>query len=191
MVGEADGGSAGIADEAFAGERTNDATRRAASDEFAGFYADNFRSVIVSVYAATGDYFVAEEATQEAFARALSRWDRLSSTTWARGWVSTTALNHARRLLGKRVGRREPVAATRRVEVGAREESLDLWLSLRRLSLRQQQVTILYYLLGLSVAECAQAMRCREGTVKTHLHRARAFLLQHLKEDKSTEEGAT
>ena len=47
------------------------------SDEFADFYSASFHRVLLAVRAFAGTPDVAQEATQEAFARAYSRWPRL------------------------------------------------------------------------------------------------------------------
>ena len=48
---------------------------------------------------------------------------------------------------------------------------------------RQREVIVLRVLEGMSTRETAEVMRCREGTVKTHLHRGTAALRQRLKSD--------
>ena len=76
-----------------------------------------------------GDRHVAEDATQEALARALERWDRIGGEPWALGWVMTTALNLVRRTHGRfarfaaKPAWTEPDADT----------SLDLWKGVRSL----------------------------------------------------------
>ena len=138
---------------------------------FAEFYEREFAAVFRPVVALCRDRAVAEDATQEAFARALERWRRLRDRPWAAGWVTTTALNAARRSLRRRtppdhVG----------IDGGDLEGGWDLWRAVARLPARQQEAVVLHYVLDLSVSETAQVMRCGDGTVKTHLSRARAAL---------------
>jgi len=128
-----------------------------------------------AAFALCGDREVAMDATQEAFARALSRWRRLRGEPWAAGWVMTTALNVARRSLRRRAPLPEPA-----VDHADLEAVLDLRVRIRELPRRQQAAVVLYYLAGLPVAEVAGAMGCREGTVRAHLARARATLARDL-----------
>ena len=47
---------------------------------------------------------------------------------------------------------------------------------MRLLPRRQAQTVALFYALDMSVADIAGILGCAEGTVKVHLHRARASL---------------
>jgi len=147
--------------------------------EFGQFYESKARSVFSAVYSLCRDSDLAEDATQEAFARALARWDRLRSEPWAAGWVTTTALNVARRGL-----RRRPVLqpASDPQASPSPEEAIDLWRRVRMLPRRQQEVVVLYYRLQMPVDEIARALGTTDGTVRTHLVRAREALRATLQE---------
>jgi RNA polymerase sigma-70 factor, ECF subfamily len=73
-----------------------------ADSAFERFYMNEARGVFTAVYLMCRDRALAEDSTQEAFARALERWDRLDQQPWAAGWAMSTALNVARRSLRRR-----------------------------------------------------------------------------------------
>jgi RNA polymerase sigma-70 factor (ECF subfamily) len=144
---------------------------------FEELYRSEFQTVFRAVWALCGDRSVAEDATQEAFARALERWRRLRDRSWTGAWVTTTAMNAARRAL-----RRRPAASVPVRDPEDPDTSLDLWHGIRDLPVRQQEAVVLYYVLDLPVVDVAVAMGCEEGTVKAHLAKARAALRVALEE---------
>lgn len=141
-----------------------------ADSAFERFYMSEAKAVFDAVYLLCRDRALAEDATQEAFARAFERWDRLGVQPWVAGWVMTTAINVARRGLR----RRPPWPGTR--ESRNPDEAVDLWTAVRRLPRRQQEAVVLYYRMEVPVQEIGQILGCSEGTVRTHLARARAGL---------------
>jgi RNA polymerase sigma-70 factor (ECF subfamily) len=143
---------------------------------FGALYEREFASVFRAALMLCGDRSTAEDATQEAFARALVRWRRLEGQPWAAGWVMTTAMNVARRSM-----RRRPVPVEDPRPPGADHDArLDVRRALGRLPARQQEAVVLHYLFDLSVADAAAAMGVAEGTVKAHLARARQALIEPL-----------
>lgn len=126
-------------------------------------------------WALCGNAAVAEDAVQEAFARALERWSRVRNHPDVRGWIMKTALNEIRR-----VSRRRRVVGSRDAVEADPDSSLDVWRAVRRLPRRQQEAVILHYALDFPVDEVARLMGCRNGTVKAHLARARETLAGRL-----------
>jgi len=139
---------------------------------FQELYRAEFRAVYRAVVLACGDLAVAEDATQEAFARALERWGRLQDRPWVAGWVATTAMNVARRSLRRRPDS-DPEAM---VAASDPDSAEDVWAAVRDLPRRQRESVVLHYAMDLPVSEVARLMRCAEGTVKAHLSKARTAL---------------
>jgi RNA polymerase sigma-70 factor, ECF subfamily len=79
-----------------------------AGTEIERFYREEFGRVLATVIRLVGDFHVAEEAVQEAFAVALERWPREGRPTNPRAWVVATARNKAVDTL-RRAGRFEAI----------------------------------------------------------------------------------
>jgi RNA polymerase sigma factor (sigma-70 family) len=148
-----------------------DELRVSVDPEFRSLYEAEAPAVFRTVFLLCRDGSMAEDATQEAFARALARWARLRQQPWVAGWVTSTAINVARRGLRRR--RTLPVPEPKEHDV---EAAIDLWRAVRELPLRQQQAVVLRYRVDLSMEEIGAVMECDPGTVRTHLARARETL---------------
>jgi RNA polymerase sigma-70 factor (ECF subfamily) len=142
-----------------------------ADADFERLYETESARVFHTVFLLCGDRDLAQDSTQEAFARAFERWPRLRDRPWVGGWVTSTAVNAARRSLRRRQVRSGP-----KPDEGDIDEAVDLWRLVRSLPLRQQQAVILRYRLDLPVEQVAAAMACDAGTVRNHLARARSKL---------------
>jgi RNA polymerase sigma factor (sigma-70 family) len=154
---------------------------------FEALYEREFPSVFRAAFLLCGDRSAAEDAAQEAFARALVRWRRLEGQPWAAGWVMTTAMNSARRAMRKRPMPHEDARST----AIDHDAGLDVRAAIGRLPARQQEAVALYYLLDLSVDDTAAAMGVAGGTVKAHLSRAREALGGALRADDELEDRAS
>ncbi|CAN5695771.1 SigE family RNA polymerase sigma factor [soil metagenome] len=151
------------------------------------FRADH-RAVVAIAWALTGSQAVAEELTQEAFLRAHQRWSRVGGYDNPGAWVRRTAINLAisdrrRRAAEQRAATRTPRAPG---PADATEEVVGtdrFWVAVRRLPRQQGAVVALHYLEDRSVVDVAAVLGLAEGTVKAHLHKARATLAQHLSLD--------
>lgn len=146
-----------------------------ADPAFRQMYESEFARVFRTVFLLCKDRATAEDATQEAFIRALERWARLKDEPWVAGWVTSTAVNMVKRSL-----RRRPVLRPSDDTEEDPDTAIDVWRGIRRLPLRQQQAVVLYYGGDLSVGEVARIMECEEGTIRAHLAKARQALRKHL-----------
>lgn len=149
--------------------------------ELARFVRVGYPGLVAALGLVAGDRGAAEDAVQEALARAVRAEGRGQCIESLPAWVRVVSLNVLRnrwRPLG-----RERAALRRlgeRSEAGAVEETREALLDLRsavtHLPRRQREAVVLHYRLGLSVAEVSTAMRVSEGTVKTLLSRGRSSL---------------
>jgi DNA-directed RNA polymerase specialized sigma24 family protein len=98
---------------------------------FAQLYQAEYGKVFRVTWAFCGDRGIAEDATQEAFVRALERWSRLREQPWVAGWIISTALNVARRLQRRSLSRVQRTGHT-----PAAEYATGLWLAERRAGVR-------------------------------------------------------
>ena len=153
------------------------------------FVGGEYRQVVATVELVCGSLPTAEDAVQEALARAWEREARGEDIRSLGAWVTTVALNLARsqmrRWKSERRARERLVPLQREVPdaPGASSEALAVRDALRGLSRRQREVTALRYYLGLDVAEIAAELGISQGTVKSLLFRARQALAEALADE--------
>jgi RNA polymerase sigma-70 factor (ECF subfamily) len=121
----------------------------------------------------------ASHALQEAFVRAARSWSRVGRYDDPAGWVRRVAIN---RILNERRSMRRRGAAVERLHAAREEDRVDLdatadlAVALDRLPRQQRMALTLFYLGGLTSAEVGAAMGVDAGTVRSHVHDARARL---------------
>jgi RNA polymerase sigma-70 factor, ECF subfamily len=149
---------------------------------FEAFYAAAYRRVLVQVFALLGDLQEAEDATQDAFAKASFHCRRIVAYDQPEAWVRRVAFNQARN--STRRARRWLVALARHGPPApvpaATPDRVDLHRALRRIAPRHREVLVLHYVADLSVEEVARQLRLPLGTVKSRLSRARSALAEQL-----------
>jgi RNA polymerase sigma-70 factor (sigma-E family) len=151
---------------------------------FEYFYLQEYPKVVALAHALTGSRAGAEDIAQEAFLRAYRDWDRVGSYEHQAAWVRRVAANLATSGLRRRlVEARALIRLARRWEPAVDPLAADdgqFWAAVRTLPRRQAQAVALYYFQDLSVQQTATVLGCAEGTVKTHLAKARRTLARHL-----------
>lgn len=152
---------------------------------FKEFFAKESSAVYRAVYFYTGDKELSEDAAQEAFARAYSRWSSLERESWAAGWVFRTALNVAKRRLKREWLLQKRISSTRTVRHNSPPSGDRVLLvdALRQLPERQREAVVLFYLVDLPISDVALTMGITQGAVKAHLSQARPKLRHVLEVD--------
>jgi RNA polymerase sigma-70 factor, ECF subfamily len=132
--------------------------------------------IVGAVALVCGSNATAEDAVQEALARAWERSERGEQLREPTAWVTAVAMNLARSGLRRVLAERRARRRLPETSPSPPEEALDVKRQLGRLPRRQREATILRYWLGLDLREIASVMGVSEGTVKTTLFRARRSL---------------
>ncbi len=136
------------------------------------------------LYALTGDAEGAVDLVQEAFARAWTRWDRVSGYDDPEAFVRRVAFNLAKNQW-RRVQRtlvRSTVPDRSAVDPDPAQHQ-DLVAALLTLSFHEREAVVLHYLAGERIDDIARDLRVPPGTVKSWLSRARAHLADRLAVD--------
>src|SRR5512139_4115535 len=151
---------------------------------FDEFYAATAARLVGQLYAMVGDLGEAEDAVQEAYARAWQRGRVVGGYDDPGAWVRTVAYRIA--VSSWRRGRARR-AAHERWGGGAQQAQLDrdtlaLVEALRVLPPDQRRAVALFYLAGLPVKTIAEETGSTVSAVKTRLFRARQALAPNLSE---------
>jgi len=142
---------------------------------FDAWYRSQYPRVVRVLTVVGGDFEAASDAAAEAFARALSQWDRVSAMSSPSGWTYAVALNLLRRR--QRRARLERLAALGPLPPPpVAEDHLYLWEAVRSLPPRQRTAIVLHYVADLPQEQVAKIMGVAPGTVAATLHAARGKL---------------
>jgi RNA polymerase sigma factor (sigma-70 family) len=150
-------------------------------DDFGQWYAGSFARVRRAVTLAAGDAGLAEEATAEAFARALVHWRTVSGMSRPEAWVYRVALNHIRSRIRRLALEQRWLDRQRPGHYPPPDEpQTALWAAVAQLAPRARTAIALRYVADLTEAEVAEAMGITRGATAATLHKARARLTELL-----------
>jgi RNA polymerase sigma factor (sigma-70 family) len=134
-----------------------------------------------------GNSASAEDIVQEAFLaylRAVPGPEPGKELAYLRRTVVNLAHGHHRGLARLRRVRLDAVAdhPSAEAEVAVTHRRRQIVSAIRNLPARQRDSVVLHYFTGLTDNEIAEVLGISSGSVKTHLHRARATLAKRLEE---------
>lgn len=146
---------------------------------FDGWYRSAHRQVLAALVSYCGSVPDAEDAVDEAFARACERWDRVGRMASPTGWVFVVARNHLRRSRRRgsaRTGPGRSEVTEQPDESGRVDMALEVAAALARLTPRQREVVVLHHGLDLAQEQVAVVLGIARSTVATTLRDARLAL---------------
>jgi RNA polymerase sigma-70 factor (ECF subfamily) len=144
-------------------------------DGFEAFFEQHHDGVVRALTLVFADRAAAEDAAQVGFERAYTRWARIGGYERPATWVYVVALRHGRRQLRPR-GEPTPAGVDVDDHAQASVDRLAIAAQVARLPAQQRAVVVLRHLVGLPLAEIAEALGVKVGTVKSTLHAAHARL---------------
>ena len=160
---------------------------QSAEAEFDAFYRDTARRVVHLVYGFTGDLTVAQDAAQEAYARAWQQWPTVRTADDPLAWVRTVARRIAisgwrKRTTQERAYQRHGAHDT---TGPPSEDRVAVVAALRELPDPVREAVTMHYIGDLSIDQIAHETNTPAGTVKARLHRGRALLAQALRHEET------
>lgn len=160
-------------------------------DDFGALYQREYPPVLRTVALIVGSEQAAHDVTQDAFVQLCQHWPLVRTYERPGAWVRRVAIRQA-----VKVSRRsrivtapaaEPLSATAAAPLGGAiyepaypTDHGEVTAAVQALPPRQRAVVVCHYYLDLPVAEIAEMLGIRTGSVKAHLHQARASLARTL-----------
>lgn len=156
-----------------------------AKDEFELAVATETDRLWGLAYSIIQDAAEAEDAVQDTMERAWRAWRSVRDARSLEAWLTRVCINRALDLKRRRGSRHRLLEWLRQAGDGYDEDrgAMDLDRLYLRLTRQQRAVLVLHYRHGYSLDECAVLMRCRPGTVRSHLARALAGLRRGFDDD--------
>jgi RNA polymerase sigma-70 factor, ECF subfamily len=161
-------------------------TTASSEEAYDDFVRERYGRVIATIQLIVRDRATAEDLAQETFARAFLSWGKLWPDGNPGGWVYRVATNLAlswRRRAGRELRAVQRLGRRTDLTVPGPDVTPELDRAIAKLPPKQRAAVALHYVLGLTMEEAGEAMKCAPGTVKSLLFRAREQLREEIGED--------
>lgn len=163
--------------------------------EIQHFIETAYPRLVVAVTFLTGSAAAAEDIVQEGLVRAWVRSEKGVQIESLAAWVTTASMNLSRKtwrrgLVERRA--RDLLATTTEPRAGEQiDDALDVRAAIAGLPRRQRETAVLRYVLEMDTREVAEVLGIDEGTVKSHLSRARSALERALADEEVPDDVST
>lgn len=148
---------------------------------FVDVYNDRYLTMVEIARLTTGSNAIAEDLVQDAFADLYRRFEHVRS---ADAYLHRAVISRCTSWVRRRATERRYQERSRHERpVSTDPETVGVFDAVQRLPIRQRAAIVLRYFADWSEADIAQALRCRPGTVKSLLSRARTQLFEELTDD--------
>ncbi len=155
-----------------------------AEANFDDWYSREYSRVLAAVaFACDGMSPGVEDATNEAFLRALERWHRVGQMNNPTAWVTKVAINQSRRWFRRTAIERAGAKRTTLLSYVDATDNVthaDLLDALSQLTHRQRRVIVLRYVSDMTQQDVATELQVAPGTIASTLHQARSRLKEDL-----------
>ena len=144
-------------------------------ETFEAFFQDQYTNLLRAMYLITRNRHEAEEVTQDAFVRALERWDRVRTAENRPGYLYRIALNLYRSKLRRmaRAARKTVRAVPEPDPFEAADDRDAIGRAMTTLPEGQREAVVLVEWLGMTDDEAGEVLGVSPITVRVRLHRAR------------------
>jgi RNA polymerase sigma-70 factor (ECF subfamily) len=156
-------------------------------ESFDNWYARDHPRLVATLLLSTGDIELAADSVDEAFTRALEKWDRVSVMESPTGWAFRVAINHARRTARRRAFEHR-LFIKRVKDAPIPAPAGEIWQVVSSLPPRQREVVVLRHIGDLREVEIAQVLGISRSTVSSTLSDAHDRLGNLLDDEPPMEE---
>ena len=151
-------------------------------DSFGKLARRYYASMVAIAYAILADHQLAEDAAQEAFARALTNLSKLRKPDKFAPWLAQICRNVARDMVAAKARQINMEDSCRVPDRNSPDDNVEaVRRSIERLPFSAREVIVLRYYNGLSYEEIASVLGISKPTINGRLTRAKRKMARYLK----------
>ena len=144
---------------------------------FADFFRAEYQTLLRAMYLISGNRDEAEDLAQDAFVKALERWDRVGEMDNPTGYLYRTAVNAHRSVARRlRLASRRALSLRPPDAIAQSEDRDQIRRALAALPVNQREAIVLVAWLGLTDEEAGRVLGISAGAVRVRISRAKGSL---------------